>query len=767
MHNSESKLSSCFGPLRTSKPESTNEIIFTVLLFAQNGNEDLAAAASVCRQSLSNWELVVVSPPSGSRELNRELRTRIATNRVLALECRSLAEFLASRESKYVAFLEQDTIWHTERLAHDNAVLETSSAAVVFSLPLVWQTGPTDSAWAASYPFRPNSPVPGRLILELLLKRKWPYFNSDVISVRRPSFLNAMSNRDVTPTLALLRLFAAEHVYCSDKCVSERMEQPVLNKDDLAAATGELITSNNTLSEDALQCPNSFGIGEIQTGEATHDSEGEAWTSRMRLRSCTIALSKSSQADIRARPTIVKAIQMGDLVQQPGVHDQRGTSTWLTGIIRPHPAEGPSRSVANLAREPEKAVDRIAALSARKSDRPRPSRTAGRLVGFSQITRLLWSWCGGGGVFSSVPRVTASEGEPNLCMGTRLRTMHHCGLKATDMLGIISRSENIPGNLIRVGRGGVPNELGNLEFVDRRSATGWATVGGHGAQVRICIDGSEVATIEPSIDRPDVTACHGTMPRCGFHFNFPKSATAGQVVSAHFPSGSHLPGSPSPPIPYLSVGDLQAGPLKQPGTSAELSPIYTWLLEQFLVRHANDIRGRVLDASRARHIVALTGRLNWPTQDVVFAVQEDFNTNNPCMGKQSFDCAILDGQDLEAPTVETIISNLLELLKPGGAVLLPLPVNFAVSNSLSFRAPQALFTRESAWQLFNRSGFDPRKTLVDSFGNFRLALGIISGADPGDFDPLDLYARELAYPILLGVRAVKIGIGSPPNPEMF
>src|SRR5262245_34760324 len=116
MHNSENKLTSCFGPLSTSKPEVANETVFTILLFAQDGNEDLAAAASVHRQSLVNWELAIVSPPSGSTELACELRPRIATNTVLAVEFGSLTEFLASRKTKYLAFLDQDTLWHAERL---------------------------------------------------------------------------------------------------------------------------------------------------------------------------------------------------------------------------------------------------------------------------------------------------------------------------------------------------------------------------------------------------------------------------------------------------------------------------------------------------------------------------------------------------------------------------------------------------------------------------------------------------------------------------
>lgn len=113
-----------------------------------------------------------------------------------------------------------------------------------------------------------------------------------------------------------------------------------------------------------------------------------------------------------------------------------------------------------------------------------------------------------------------------------------------------------------VSAGGPPSaeiERGNLEHVDRNFVSGWAAVGTQGVAVELRVDNDPVGLAYPTIARPDVTTCYGISSICGFQFRFPIPAVTGQIVSAHFPSGRHLPASPWPAIADLRVPSSHRG----------------------------------------------------------------------------------------------------------------------------------------------------------------------------------------------------------------
>jgi len=232
VHNSQSQLTSHFGPLHTSKP-STDETAFTIVLFAQDGNRDLAAVVSLQNQTLTNWSLVVVNPPSGSTELGEDLRNRIGPDKLSTVEYSSAVQFVASRPSKYVAFLQQETLWHPNRLGHDHFVLESSSAAAVFSLPLICPEQVANS-YVPSFPTPVNRVVRGALLLEGFSKVDANYFGLDVVTVRRQALANQFTCRNVSPSVAVLELLQSEDIYCSDKCLCQRTRRPLFEHSDLA-----------------------------------------------------------------------------------------------------------------------------------------------------------------------------------------------------------------------------------------------------------------------------------------------------------------------------------------------------------------------------------------------------------------------------------------------------------------------------------------------------------------------------------------------------
>jgi hypothetical protein len=238
MHNSQSKFTAHFGALQSSLPEDPGSV-FTVVLLAQEGNNDLSAAASVRRQTLKNWELLVVSPPSGSTSLADKLASGIGPHQVSDTELLSLAHVISSRPTKYISFLDQGTVWHNQRLAHDYYLLENFSVAAVASVALFLASDDT-RARVAKAPLARNSIVSGKEYVLSLLETHIQ-FSLATVSAVKDAFLGAVSASDLTPAVPLLRMLMSTPLYCSDKCLSELKQQPY----DLEAYARELLTAND------------------------------------------------------------------------------------------------------------------------------------------------------------------------------------------------------------------------------------------------------------------------------------------------------------------------------------------------------------------------------------------------------------------------------------------------------------------------------------------------------------------------------------------
>jgi glycosyltransferase involved in cell wall biosynthesis len=213
--------------------------MFTVVLLAQEGNNDLAAATSVRRQTLKNWELLVVSPPSGSTSLTDKLASWIGPHQVSGTELLSLAQVIQSRPTKYISFLDQGTIWHNQRLAHDYYLLENFSVAAVASVALFLASDDT-RARVARAPLCRNSIVSGKEYVQSLLETNIQ-FSPATISAVKDAFLGVVLPSDLSPAVPLLRMLVSTLLYCSDKCLSDLKQQPY----DWEVYARELVAAND------------------------------------------------------------------------------------------------------------------------------------------------------------------------------------------------------------------------------------------------------------------------------------------------------------------------------------------------------------------------------------------------------------------------------------------------------------------------------------------------------------------------------------------
>jgi len=247
MLNSESKLSSHFVPLET-KSADNNTALFSIILFALEGSDDLRAWKSLEQQTMNNWDLIIVSPPSGNKAFFDSISKKPTERAVLSADFTSISKILETRNSHYISFINQDTTWISEKLSHEYAIFSSSSAVMLFSAPLVIPDQPEGGARIPRYPLKPNQSFTGGTAFHALVKiANGEQFFIDSISVRRKELLGYFDGRMLSFLPAIDEIAGKENVFFSDKCLVELHVPPGMGLHD----SETLVTDTSDLHADA------------------------------------------------------------------------------------------------------------------------------------------------------------------------------------------------------------------------------------------------------------------------------------------------------------------------------------------------------------------------------------------------------------------------------------------------------------------------------------------------------------------------------------
>lgn len=189
-------------------------------------------------------------------------------------------------------------------------------------------------------------------------------------------------------------------------------------------------------------------------------------------------------------------------------------------------------------------------------------------------------------------------------------------------------------------------------------------------------------------------------------------------------------------------------------------PIDRYYIENFLARHADDIRGRVLEIGDDSYTKRFGGdRVN--TRDVLH-----ISEGNPIatfvgdltkayhIPSDTFDCLILTQTLQFIYDVRAAIGTIYRILKPGGVVLATFSGISQIASDKWGDYQCWSFTSLSSRRLFEEF-FPVDNVKVEAYGNVLSAIAFLQGLAAREFCQEELDFYDSAYEVLITVRAVK------------
>jgi SAM-dependent methyltransferase len=188
-----------------------------------------------------------------------------------------------------------------------------------------------------------------------------------------------------------------------------------------------------------------------------------------------------------------------------------------------------------------------------------------------------------------------------------------------------------------------------------------------------------------------------------------------------------------------------------------------YYIEDFLARHAADVRGSVLEVADNAYTRQFGGER--VTQSHVLHVHEgnpratlvaDLSTDNS-IPSNSFDCIILTQTLQYIYDTRAAIQTLYRVLNQGGILLATFPGIGQISRyDMDRWGDYWRFTTLSARKLFE-DVFSVGNVAVESCGNVLVASSLLQGLAVEDLCEKELDYRDPDYELLITLRAVKSG----------
>ncbi len=191
-------------------------------------------------------------------------------------------------------------------------------------------------------------------------------------------------------------------------------------------------------------------------------------------------------------------------------------------------------------------------------------------------------------------------------------------------------------------------------------------------------------------------------------------------------------------------------------------PVDRYYIERFLLRHADDIHGRVVEVGDDGYTRRFGGAR--VTRSDVLHVSEDAPgativadlAAGESIAAESFDCVILTETLHLIYDFRAAIATIHRILAPGGTVLATMPGISQVDSGEWRDSWYWAFTSLSARRIFEER-FGQGAVSVEAFGNVLAAISFLEGIATQELREPDLGTFDPAYPVCVTVRATKGG----------
>ena len=189
-------------------------------------------------------------------------------------------------------------------------------------------------------------------------------------------------------------------------------------------------------------------------------------------------------------------------------------------------------------------------------------------------------------------------------------------------------------------------------------------------------------------------------------------------------------------------------------------PIDRYYIERYLAAHGSDVRGRVLEVGDATYTQRFGN--DRVTRSDVLHVDPDAPgatvvadlADAPHIASDQFDCIILTQTLHLIFDVPAAVATLHRILAPGGVVLATVPGISQVDRGEWSATWYWSFTGPAARRTFE-TRFAADDVVVEQHGSVLSAVALLEGLASHELTASELGADDEAYPVFVGVRAVK------------
>lgn len=194
------------------------------------------------------------------------------------------------------------------------------------------------------------------------------------------------------------------------------------------------------------------------------------------------------------------------------------------------------------------------------------------------------------------------------------------------------------------------------------------------------------------------------------------------------------------------------------------TPIDRYYIEQFLSRHAHDIRGHVAEFQTNRYTRQF-GSACVTRSDVIHnaggnplaTIVTDI-TDGAGIPSSTFDCVLCTQVLLLVYDFRSAIKTLHRILKPGGVLLLTVPGIGHKRIGVDEGPDYWRFTTASVQRLFQEV-FPADSLEIGAYGNVLAALALLHGLATEELKADELNYTDPEYELSIGVRAVRPQLG--------